>query len=82
MTILKKKIFLRLVITDLYDVDKLPDDLYPLQYSTIDKYQQQDKGLLNKLRNNQYTTKTFCGGGKQRQLICPYHKIVIPKILR
>ena len=69
-------------LAHLYTVDKLPDNLYPLNYSIIDKYQQKDPILINKLRKNIYTTKTFRGGGKERQLICRDGKIVIPQILR
>ena len=69
-------------LADLYTVDKLPDNLYPLKYSVIDKYQQKDPKLLNKLNKGIYTTKTFRGGGKVRQLICRDDKIVIPEILR
>jgi hypothetical protein len=69
-------------LAHLYTVDKLPDNLYPLNYSTIDKFQQKEPILINELRKNIYTTKTFRGGGKERQLICRDGKIVIPQILR
>jgi hypothetical protein len=62
----------------------LPDDIYPLQYSLIQKCQQKDKALLNKIKEKtqNYHFKSFHGGGKTRNLICYKDKIVIPDILQ
>jgi len=62
----------------------LPDTAYPLSYALLDDAQQRDKALLAKLKKNNasYSTKTFCGGGKERTLICRNDKIVVPQKLQ
>jgi hypothetical protein len=45
-------------------------------------HQCKDNELLNKLKNNAYHLKFFCGGGKKRDLICRKDKIVIPTTLQ
>jgi hypothetical protein len=64
--------------------EDFPVPSYPLEYRVIDRYQQRDRALLAKLKQNAsgYAVKPFCGGGKQRLLICKHDKIVIPKPLR
>ena len=46
-------------LAHLYTVDKPPDDLYPLKYSLIDKYQQKDPLILNKLRKISILQRLF-----------------------
>ena len=64
--------------------DDLPEDVYPLQYKLIAKHQNQQKELFIKLNKQQdgYHLKSFCGGGKKRNLICRNEKIIIPKTLQ
>ena len=66
------------------DDDDLPITSYPLAYDTIDAAQRLDTVLLSKLKNNNagYSSKAFCGGGKERTLITRNDKIVVPKILQ
>ena len=65
------------------DVDDLPEDVFPLEYRLIDKYQQLDKTLLQKLTTHRpgFHAKSFRGGGKDWTLICHNDKIVIPSQL-
>ena len=70
------------ILADLFDVDELPEDAYPLTYKIIDQYQLQDPLLKQKLKNSIYVTKSFRGGGKVRQLISHRDgRIVIPTVL-
>ena len=66
------------------DDEDLPEDAYPLQYKYIAVQQRKDKELLSKLKqgSNAYHVKSFCGGGKKRDLICRNDKIVIPTNLQ
>ena len=66
------------------DDDDLPITSYPLAYDTIDAAQRLDTVLLSKLKNNNagYSSKAFCGGGKERTLITRNDKIVVPKTLQ
>ena len=68
--------------TELYGVDKLDNDTFSLNYKLIDKFQQKDHNLVDKLKRAIYQTETFCGGKKKRQLICKNGKIVIPDALQ
>ena len=60
----------REALAELNGVDKLDDDTFPLKYKIIDKFQQKDPKLVDKLKRAIYQTETFCGGKKKRQLIC------------
>jgi hypothetical protein len=64
--------------------DDLPPDAYPLQYKTIAHYQWKQNDLISKVRKNHegFQIKSFCGGGKKRDLICYNEKIVIPTALQ
>ena len=65
------------------DKKEIPDEFFPLQYKRIQKEQQSDKELLEKLKTHpKYTLKTFRGGGKTRHLIVKDGKIVLPKTLQ
>jgi Integrase zinc binding domain len=79
-------------ISDLYyladhfgleDSDLL-DDIYPLHYQLIQKYQKTDKPLLKKFKQKapNYHLQSFRGSGKTRNLICYKDKIVIPTALQ
>ena len=72
----------REALAELYGVDKLDDDIFPLKYKIIDKFQQKDPKVMDNLKRAIYHTETFCGGGKERQLICKNGKIVIPAALQ
>jgi hypothetical protein len=64
--------------------DDLPSDAYPLQYKIIAKYQWKQNDLVSKVRKNHegFQIKSFCGGGKKRDLICYNDKIAIPTALQ
>ena len=54
--------------------DKIPQDIYPLSFSMIAKYQASDDALQAKLRRRRgYHLKPFRGGGSVRNLICFDH---------
>ena len=61
----------------------IPEEFYPLQYKQIQKQQQKDEELIQKLKENpKYSLKVFRGGGKERTLIVKDNKIVLPKTLQ
>ena len=64
-----------------FDIDDLPKDAFPLKYSTIDTYQQQDPHILKSLQRGRYTTDSFSGGKKTYTLVVYKEKIVIPQHL-
>ena len=72
----------RETLDEIYCVDKLDGDMFPLTNQTIDKYQWKYKELLDKLKHANYHTKFFRGGGKVMQLICRNDKIVVPKMIK
>ena len=66
------------------DKEDLPTNTFPLQFKQIDMMQRKDRALIKKLRDNHndYTSKSFRGGGKHYELICYKDKIVIPQPLQ
>ena len=75
----------QLQMAELLGLDKedLPEDAYPLRYSTIEKYQQKDQELIEKAKKNKdYTITIFHGGGKEYKLLTKHKKIVIPSKLQ
>ena len=68
----------REILSEIYCVNKLDGNIFPLTYQMIDKYQRKDKELVNKLKHSNYHTKSFPGGGKVTQLICRSDGIVVP----
>ena len=70
-------------MAELYGVDDIPEDAYPLDYTLIRAEQQKDKELLQEATTDpNYTIKSFRGGEKVRSLICYKGKILVPKSLR
>ena len=69
-------------LAEIYSVDQLDGDTFPLIYRTINKYQRKDKELVENLKCANYHTKYFCGGGNTFMHICKNYKIVVPTILR
>jgi len=66
------------------DDEDIPITSYPLSYEVIDTAQKRDPALLAKVKKNStgYSAKAFCGGGKERMLICRNDKIIVPKSLQ
>ena len=63
--------------------DEQSEDIFPLRYKDIQKAQQKDKWLLNKLlKDSEYSLREVHGGGKTRSLIVKNNKIVVPKDLQ
>ena len=69
-------------VSDQFGLESLPEGTFPLRYSILDKYQQEDQKLLENLKRGVYTAKTFRGGGKEFLIIFKEEKIVIPTQLR
>ena len=64
-------------------LDLIPEDTIPVEYSLIYKHQQQDKQLNHWLKTkSSYHEKIFHGGSKHVSLICHKDKIAIPKTLQ
>jgi hypothetical protein len=62
--------------------NEIKEDTYPLKFKIIQREQQKDTALVQKLSNNNtYSTTTYHGGGKERTLITKDNKICIPKSL-
>ena len=55
----------REALADLYGVDKLDDDTFPLKYKIIDKYQQKDPKVIDNLKRAVYQMETFVGAVKK-----------------
>ena len=65
------------------DRDDLTEVGFPLKYKDIQRAQQADVELLEKLRSSdKYATHSYRGGGKRRDLIVRDGKIVIPQSLK
>jgi hypothetical protein len=63
------------------DNKDLPE--FPVEYRILELYQNKDSSLLKLQRANKtFHVKSFCGGGKEYQLLCRNDKIVIPKALQ
>ena len=66
-----------------YNDKDLPDSAYPIRYHNIDKAQETDAKLQQKLVSHKgYTLDTFCGGDKDHRLICRNNKICLPTALQ
>lgn len=63
--------------------EDLPLNAFPLRFKEIQKAQQSDSELLDKLKyNNKYSIRTYRAGGKRRDLITREGKICIPPSLQ
>ena len=68
---------------EIFTLDELPEDAFPLTYKIIAREQREDRELLIKARTNPlYTVTVYRGGGKQRHLITREGKIVLPATLQ
>ena len=66
-------------LAEAFGQEELSTDIFPINYSLLDKYQRKDKALLSKLENPSYTLHPFHGGDKHPvKLICRNEKIVVP----
>ena len=71
------------VTPDNFTLKKEDINEYPLSYKIIMKYQQKDKALLKKAKNdNTYKLRTFNTAGRTRTLITKDNKIAIPLALQ
>jgi hypothetical protein len=70
-------------LSDLFTVDELPDDMYPLNFKLIHKEQVRDTKLIDfAAKQPEYTLEAFHRGGKSHQLLCKNGKIVIPQSIQ
>jgi hypothetical protein len=66
-------------LANLLAADKLPDDIYPLNFKLIQKEQIRNTKLIDfAAKHLEYTLEAFHGGGKSCQLLCKNGNIVIP----
>jgi transposase InsO family protein len=66
-----------------FDDKDLPRSMYPLKFSTLAKYQRNDKKLMKKAESNEkYSSQPFHGGENDIELITKEGKIVIPEQLQ
>ena len=65
-----------------FGAEELDSDTFPLTYKLFDDHQRKDAAILQKLKRAQYHTKSFRGGGTDRDLICYNGKIVVPGTLQ
>ena len=66
-----------------YDDKDLPESAYPICYHDIEKAQETDAKLQQKLVSHKdYTLDTFCGGDQNYCLICQNNKIYLPTALQ
>ena len=64
--------------------DDLPPNIYPLQYKINAQHQWKQEALVSKVQKDHegFHIKSFCEGGKKRDLICYNEKIVIQTTLQ
>ena len=61
----------------------MPDSAYPIRYHYIDKAQETDAKVQQKLVSHKdYTLDNFRGGNKDHRLIFRNNKICLPKALQ
>ena len=61
----------------------LAENFFPVQFKLIQAEQIKDAKLLESAKtSNVYLLKTFCGGGKERKLICLRDEMVVPSSLK
>ena len=69
-------------ISELYDIDELPEGMFPISSNIIDRYQREDPVLSEKLNSVEYQKGYFCGGRNTIKLVTCKNKIVIPQKLQ
>ena len=71
------------VTPEQFALEKEDINEYPLSYKIIMKYQQKDKALLKKAKNDkEYSLRTFNTAGRTRTLITKNNKIAVPGALQ
>ena len=69
-------------MSELYNIDELPDGMFPLSFKIIDRYQREDPFLLEKLNSVEYLKSYFSGGWNNIKLVTHKNKIFIPQKLQ
>ena len=67
---------------ELYYIVELPEGTFPLSFNLIDRYQQEDPFLTEKLKSVEYKKRYFCGGRSTIDIITYKDKIVTPQKLQ
>ena len=71
------------VTPEQFALEKEDINEYPLSYKIIMKYQQKDKALLKKAKNDkEYSLRTYTTAGRTRTLITKNNKIAVPGALQ
>jgi len=73
-----------LELAELYSVEDISDEAFPLTYKYLQKDQGSDQFLLKAANkeDSPYTSKVFVGGSKAHTLIGYNNKIVIPDAMK
>ena len=69
-------------MSELYDIDELPEGTFPLSFNIIDRYHWEDPPILEKLNSAEYQKGYFRGGRNTIKLVTYKNKIVIPQKLQ
>ena len=69
-------------MSELYDIEELPEGAFPLSFKLIDRYQREEPFLTEKINSAEYQKGSFCGGWNTIELVTYKDKIVIPQKLQ
>ena len=77
-----KSKYLTETMLELYNTKEPPEGMFPLSFKIIDRYQQEDPVLTEKLTCIEYKKGSFRGGRNTIKLVTIKDIIVIPQILQ
>ena len=66
-------------MSEICDIDKLPESIFPINFKIIDRYQWKDPSLMAQLKTGKYKRSYFCAESNNNfNLITCEDKIDIP----
>ena len=65
-------------MSEIYDIEEIPDGMSPLSFNLINHYQREDPLLTEKLKCAEYKKGYFCGGRNTIELVTYEGRILIP----
>ena len=69
-------------MSEIYNIEELPEGSFPLSFKLIDRYQQEDTILTEKLKCAEYIKGSFRGGQNTIKIVTFNNKIVIAQLLQ
>ena len=66
-------------MSEIYDIEELPEGTFPLSFNIIHRYQREDPFLMEELNGKKHQKGSFYGGWNTILLITYKNKIVIPQ---